>query len=380
MNDNQRFYAAATLAVILFLALFGGAGLWVYAERRGAGQWRAEAQKQKDSADLALRELSSSKHALDELRGESSRQRAATEALAAELRTELAAHRELLTNAANPPGVTRTTRRSFTAPTPAQPVQVWDDGLRVDPRNLGGIAPPVPANGRNWGPEQATGKPDTPGPGDQTTAWASRTPDEQQEWLILDYAEAVDIIGVNVYETYNPGALVRVTAFDEKGKEIDLWSGVDPTPRTAQMGTSEIKAAKPVRSKRVKLYIDSPAVPGWNEIDAVGILDAAGKTQWAVGATASSTFAQQTPAVADPFMRQEEQILHLNRAFNDAQLPQNLTVENGQFQLKIINGQVTNEKTRLVAPPLEGGPVVKPLDPIEETKPAKPKPPPVEEF
>src|SRR5205823_2443181 len=39
---------------------------------------------------------------------------------------------------------------------------------------------------RNWGPEQATGPPDTEMAGDIVTAWASRTPDEQDEWLLLE--------------------------------------------------------------------------------------------------------------------------------------------------------------------------------------------------
>src|SRR5262249_21451841 len=44
---------------------------------------------------------------------------------------------------------------------------------------------------RAWGPEQATGEPDTAGPGDVQTAWASQTPDGQDEWLMLEYGEPV---------------------------------------------------------------------------------------------------------------------------------------------------------------------------------------------
>src|SRR5688572_23368792 len=36
---------------------------------------------------------------------------------------------------------------------------------------------------RPWGPEQATGKPDTPWNGDIKTAWASETQDDEDEWL-----------------------------------------------------------------------------------------------------------------------------------------------------------------------------------------------------
>ena len=60
---------------------------------------------------------------------------------------------------------------------------------------------------RDWGPEQATGAPDTPEPGDKTTAWASLTDDGQQEWLLLDCGEPVRANEIHVYESFNPGAL-----------------------------------------------------------------------------------------------------------------------------------------------------------------------------
>jgi hypothetical protein len=44
---------------------------------------------------------------------------------------------------------------------------------------------------RAWGPEQATGPPDTHQAGDIQTAWASLTPDQQKEWLLLEYAGPV---------------------------------------------------------------------------------------------------------------------------------------------------------------------------------------------
>ncbi len=306
MNDLNRFQVAATLAVILFLALVGGAGLWVHAERQGAQQWRAEAQQQKDSAELAARELSSTRHALDELRGESARQRDATEALATELRTELAAQRTLVPS--NPRRSARSTYRQLQqqeaelviAPIVGNNI-VWNGpppGL--DLPVMQAIQPAQPAADvgqpgiRGWDAMQATGQPNTHTAGDHQTAWASLTQDGQQEWLLLEYENAVDISKIRVYETYNPGAVFRATVFDEKtGEEIEAWTGVDPTPLTAAMGTSDLLPAKTYRSKKVKLYIDSPRVAGWNEIDAVGLIDTANKTQWAIKATASSTFADQ---------------------------------------------------------------------------------------
>jgi hypothetical protein len=48
------------------------------------------------------------------------------------------------------------------------------------------------------------------------------------------------------------------------------------------------------KTNKVKLYLKSTEVPGWNEIDAVGLLDAAGKLQWATKAEASSSYADRS--------------------------------------------------------------------------------------
>lgn len=151
---------------------------------------------------------------------------------------------------------------------------------------------------RSWGPEQATGEPDTDGPGDITTTWASRTQDEQDEWLELEFDQAFQPTGVIVHETFNPGALNRITMFQANSEEADAWRGTDPTPRTSEHGVSLIPVNGAFETKKIRLYLASKDVPGWNEIDAVGLIDSRGKTHWAVSATASSTYADALGAAA----------------------------------------------------------------------------------
>jgi hypothetical protein len=141
-----------------------------------------------------------------------------------------------------------------------------------------------------WGTSQATGEPNTTGPGDITTAWASATPDGQKEWLLLEYSSTVVPKAILVHETYNPGAVVKATHVARWGKEQVLWEGIDPTPPSAGAGVSRLPVASSVRTGRIKLYIDSPAVNGWNEIDAVGLEYADGKVIWAETASASSSY------------------------------------------------------------------------------------------
>jgi beta-lactamase regulating signal transducer with metallopeptidase domain len=150
---------------------------------------------------------------------------------------------------------------------------------------------------RAWGPEQATGAPDCgEAAGDNQRAWASKTEDEQDEWLRVSYDKPVRPMAILVYENYNPGALYKVSVFTSTGGqslESEIWKGKDPTPPGSGWGVSiiPVKWDQPINA--VQLYLHSPQVKGWNEIDAVGLLDAEGKIHWASRAEASSSYADR---------------------------------------------------------------------------------------
>lgn len=152
---------------------------------------------------------------------------------------------------------------------------------------------------RPYGPEQAEGPPDSPAAGDNPLSWASAGADNRPEWLVCEYKTAVNARAVSVYENYAPGALVKLTAFDPAGKEVIAWEGKDPTPTTNPRGVSLIPIRLDFPVKKIKLYIDSEAVPNWNEIDAVGLEDAEGNNQWASKCDASTTYAVQTGGGTD---------------------------------------------------------------------------------
>ena len=143
-----------------------------------------------------------------------------------------------------------------------------------------------------WGTVQATGAPDTQGFGDLQTAWASATQDGQKEWLIAEFEKAVLPSEIAIYETFNPGAVYQISGLNEFGKESVLWSGTDPTPTTASGGISKIPLVAKSKFKRIKIYVDSPSVPGWTEIDAIGLTDG-NLNQWAIRVKASSTYSSQ---------------------------------------------------------------------------------------
>jgi len=146
-----------------------------------------------------------------------------------------------------------------------------------------------PKRGR-WGPEEVTGPPDTDGAGDIPTAWAAWRPDSGPEWLKLDYDNAVNIAEVRIRETHNPGAISKVTAFQANGEEVVLWEGT-ATPAPAP-NDFVVPVSQHISASRIKVYLDSQRVSGWNEIDAVELVGKDGTRQWAKNASASSTYAE----------------------------------------------------------------------------------------
>lgn len=143
---------------------------------------------------------------------------------------------------------------------------------------------------RAYAPEQVTGPPDATRPGDNTTAWCPATADGQAEWLVCDYKTPQRPAEIVVHENMSPGGVSRITAFNPEGKEVTIWEGTDPTPRDQPWGVSVFPVKAEFAFKSVKVYIDSSAVPGYQEIDAVGLRALDGETEWASAVEASSTY------------------------------------------------------------------------------------------
>lgn len=166
---------------------------------------------------------------------------------------------------------------------------------------LAALKPPAkpalggPADARRaWGPEQATGAPDTLQAGDFRTAWASLEADAGPEWLVVDFPKEVEVAQVRVRETLGPGTIFMVSAILADGSEKILWHGTEPAAEAPV--EMEFNPSSQVRSRRIRIQLDTTLVKGWNEIDAVELVGADGTRQWASGAWASSTYADRVSA------------------------------------------------------------------------------------
>jgi hypothetical protein len=140
---------------------------------------------------------------------------------------------------------------------------------------------------------QATGSPNVTPPGsDSPRAWCPASENRGIEWLELTYEKPVSAAKVEIRASFNPGAILRVLIGGRSGPLQEL-----PMVPGPPLAVQALPISPPLEISRVKLELDTAAVPGWNQIDAVALLDAAGTHHWAASAAASS-FWNQAPAAA----------------------------------------------------------------------------------
>jgi hypothetical protein len=126
-----------------------------------------------------------------------------------------------------------------------------------------------------WSAQQALGAPNVyPNHGDIQQAWASRTADGQDEWIELGYDEPRMVSGVEIYETYNPGAIDIVELITTSGRRIQLRGpGLPGDSEVTEVLQTVIETpctTEPIAA--IRINVSSAKVHGWNEIDAVGLV------------------------------------------------------------------------------------------------------------
>ncbi|MBN8652802.1 MAG: hypothetical protein J0L67_15320 [Cytophagales bacterium] len=126
----------------------------------------------------------------------------------------------------------------------------------------------------NWHAIKSIGEPDLyPTYGDLPGAWASATPDNQREFLVLGFTEPQTVKKIEIYETYSPGAIDTIYLLDvnsEKWKIVYAKPAQTGLPAEARIFTIHLIETQ-YMANAIRLAINSPAVASWNEIDAVAI-------------------------------------------------------------------------------------------------------------
>jgi hypothetical protein len=124
-----------------------------------------------------------------------------------------------------------------------------------------------------WSARQVLGAPDVyPEHGDNSLAWASEHADDRAEWIEVGYASPTTISAVEIYETFNPGAIDRIELITAYGNKVEAYAANAAAPgRDAHIARVDLACTgEPIVGVRV--HLASAAVPGWNEIDAIGVV------------------------------------------------------------------------------------------------------------
>ncbi|MCC3159264.1 T9SS type A sorting domain-containing protein [Hymenobacter sp. 15J16-1T3B] len=134
----------------------------------------------------------------------------------------------------------------------------------------------------SWAASMTTGTPDVyPRYGDLSGAWASSAADGTREYLVLRFNNPAPAKRILIWETYNPGAIDTVFV---RNPGSGAWVPVYTATAAAAGGNSRILNINfPLTSfavRDVRLAINSAAVAGWNEIDAVALSDESATYQW----------------------------------------------------------------------------------------------------
>ena len=112
-----------------------------------------------------------------------------------------------------------------------------------------------------------------PDVGDSPCAWSPSLPNgSAEEWIKVGFSKAVPLRQVAIAENFNQGAIVRVYAYDVAGKELLIFENKqNPTKELGKMLRIFLPEGSNIMANAIKVVIDPSRVPGYNQLDAVGI-------------------------------------------------------------------------------------------------------------
>lgn len=111
--------------------------------------------------------------------------------------------------------------------------------------------------------------------GNSPCAWTPADPDgRNEEWIKVGFEEGLPLKQVAIAENFNPGAIVRVYAYDESGKEFLIYDA--PATQLAVKGRMLriFPKQQNLVANAVKIVMQPSKVSGFSQVDAIAISDA----------------------------------------------------------------------------------------------------------
>lgn len=127
---------------------------------------------------------------------------------------------------------------------------------------------------KQWSAAQVTGKPNVlPGYGSNPVAWAPATEDAGLEYVHVKFKTAIPVRQIAVAENLNAGSIYQIYLFDTRRKQHLVYEDHDIVPPLAPEGRM-FRHFIPLTDYYVvelKLVLRTDAVPGMQQIDAIGV-------------------------------------------------------------------------------------------------------------
>ncbi|WP_338876121.1 OmpA family protein [Spirosoma sp. SC4-14] len=126
-------------------------------------------------------------------------------------------------------------------------------------------------NGDQYKASQALGKPSKlPQLGESPAAWEPRIGGGVEEWIQVAFDHPITIRQIVIGENVNPGSVIQVLVIDKSGKPHEVYKNDSPALRTDPLLHITLNDSA-IIGNQVKVVINSAAIPGPNQIDAIGI-------------------------------------------------------------------------------------------------------------
>eukprot|EP00727_Mastigamoeba_balamuthi_P010014 m51a1_g5635 hypothetical protein (428) ;mRNA; r:830269-831788 len=127
---------------------------------------------------------------------------------------------------------------------------------------------------RGWEADTLLGPPRVyPNYGDVRGSWAPLKQRGDMEFLELGYETPVFVTGIEIYETYNPGHVVRISVRpDENHPWVALYqSEVHVAPQQSRVWMPELLPCWTIAARDVRIDLDCTCARSWVEIDCVSL-------------------------------------------------------------------------------------------------------------
>lgn len=110
----------------------------------------------------------------------------------------------------------------------------------------------------------------------EDNAWMPKRSDHfVNEYLQVAFPKAIAIQQVVIAQSKNPGAINKIYLIESSGRRHKVYEERNPTPTGETYGVFrlDLEALTPFRVVGLRLELKTKAVPGYNQIDAIGVSD-----------------------------------------------------------------------------------------------------------